>query len=138
METRVVVADSARARIFTSHTVLNQLEEVEGFAHPEAHWSNSDLSSDSAGKSVDQHGSLDAATSPKEHETEKFAHLLAQHLKAMHNQQHYDALVLVAPPHFLGLLHKQLPNPLGKLVSQTVDKDLTDRSVEEIIDHIRS
>ena len=77
METRVIVADSARARIFASHTVLNQLEELEGFAHPEAHWSNQDLASDSAGRSVDQHGALESATSPKVHESEKFAHLLA-------------------------------------------------------------
>jgi protein required for attachment to host cells len=111
---------------------------VEGFVHPEARWTNSDLSSDSAGRSVDQHGALESRTSPKEHEAEKFAHLLAEHLKDMHNQQHFEALVLIAPPHFLGLLHKQLPKPLDKLVSQTLDKDLTSCSIEKIIDAIHA
>ena len=138
METRVIVADGARARIFASHSVLNQLEEVEAFAHPEAHWSNQDIASDAAGKSVDQHGALEPATSPQEHETENFAHSLAEHLKDLHNQQHYEELVLVAPPHFLGLLQKQLPTPLDKLVSKTVKKDLTKLGVEEIIGYIRS
>ncbi len=32
METRVIVADNARARIFTSSTVIGRLEEVEAFA----------------------------------------------------------------------------------------------------------
>ena len=137
METRVIVADNARARIFASHSVLNHLEELEGFAHPEAHRSNRELTSDSAGRSVDQHGALEPATSPKAHEAENFARMLAQHLKDLHNQQHYEELVLIAPPKFLGLLNKQLPKPLDKRVSRTVDKDLTMRSIEEIIDYIR-
>jgi protein required for attachment to host cells len=138
METRVIVADSARARIFASHSALRHLEEVEGFAHPEAHKSNRDLASDSAGKSVDQHGALESATSPKAHEAENFARMLAQHLKDLHNQQHYEQLVLIAPPQFLGLLNKQLPKPLDKLVTKTVDKDLTTHSIEDIIGYIET
>ncbi len=138
METRVIVADNLRARIFSSHTVLNKLEEMEGFTHPEARWSNSDIASDVAGKSAEQQGALRSRTSPKEQEEKNFAHMLAQHLKQLHNQHHYESLVLIAPPHFLGLLHGQLPKPIDKLVTQTLGKDLTTCSVEEIIDHIRA
>lgn len=138
METRVIVADNVRARIFSSHTVLNKLEEMEGFAHPEGRWSNSDIASDVAGKSAEQQGAYRSKTSPKEHEAENFAHMLGQHLKHLHNQHHYESLVLIAPPKFLGLLHAQLPRPIDKLVTQTVDKDLTTCSVEQIIDHIRA
>ncbi len=138
METRVIVADNARARIFTSDSVISRLEEVEGFAHPEAHLSNIDLVGDASGKSVDQHGSLDPATSAREHEAESFAKLLARHLKEMHNQQHYDQLILIASPHFLGLLRKELPDPLDKLLTKTIDKDLTTADVEQIVDYIKS
>jgi protein required for attachment to host cells len=138
METRVIVADNARARIFASHTVLNHLEELEGFAHPEAHWTNQELATDSSGKSVDRRGALEPATSPREHEAEKFAHDLAHHLKDLHNQKHFEELVLIAPPRFLGMLQKHLQKPLDKLVSRTLGKDLTTCSVEEIIDYIRS
>jgi protein required for attachment to host cells len=138
METRVIVADSARARIFSSHGTLLQLEEIEGFAHPEAHLPNRELASDSAGKSKDQHGSLDQATSPRDNEAERFAQLLGQHLKDLHNIQHFEQLMLVAPPRFLGLLRKHLPKPLEQLVQQAVDKDLTRASTAEIIDCIRS
>ncbi len=138
METRVIVADNVRARIFSSHTVLNQLQEVDAFVHPEGRWSNGDIASDVAGKSHEQQGAFRSKTSPKEHEAENFAHLLAQHLKELHNEQHYESLVLIAPPRFLGLLHGQLPGPLDRLVTQTLDKDLTTCTVEEIIDNIRA
>ena len=68
METRVIVADNVRARIFGSHTVLNRLEEMEDYVHPEGRWSNSDIASDVAGKSTKQQGAFRSRTSPKEHE----------------------------------------------------------------------
>lgn len=138
METRVIVADNARARIFTSSSVISELEEVEGFVHPEAHLSNSDLVGDSAGKSVDQHGSLDPPTSAKAAEAQGFAKMLGKHLKQLHNQQHFEQLILIAPPGFLGMLRKELASPLDRLVSLSIDKDLTAATVEQIIDYIKS
>jgi protein required for attachment to host cells len=138
METRVIVANTARARIFVSHDVLNHLVEVEDFVHAEARLSNRDLVSDAAGKSRDPRGSYDPATSPTEHETANFALLLARRLKDMHNDQHFDQLILIAPPAFLGLLRKNLQKPLDKLVERTIDKDLTTAGIEDIIDYIRA
>lgn len=138
METRVIVANTARARIFVSHDVLNHLVEEEDFVHTEARLSNRDLVSDAAGKSRDPRGSYDPATSPTEHETANFALLLARRLKEMHNDQHFDQLILIAPPAFLGLLRKNLQKPLDKLVERTIDKDLTTAGIEDIIDYIRA
>jgi protein required for attachment to host cells len=64
--------------------------------------------------------------------------MLARHLKELHNQRHYENLILIAPPRFLGMLRKELPSPLDQLVTSTIDKDLTTASVEDIIDHIKS
>jgi protein required for attachment to host cells len=36
------------------------------------------------------------------------------------------------------MLRKELSSPLDKLVTSTIDKDLTTASVDEIIDHIKS
>ena len=138
MDTRVIVADNARARIFSSHSVIKHLEEIEGFAHPEARLSNRELVRDTSGKSVDQHGSLDPATSPNDHEEQDFARLLGKHLKDLHNQQHFDQLILIASPKFLGVLRKALPGPLDQLVTRSIDKDLTTASVEQIIDYIKT
>jgi protein required for attachment to host cells len=138
METRVIVANNARARIFVSHDVLNHLVEEEGFVHEEAHLSNRDLVSDAAGKTRDSHGSFDSETSPKEHEAENFAVLLARRLKEMHNERHFDQLILIAPPAFLGLLRKHLHKPLDKLVERTIHKDLSTAAIDDIIDSIRA
>jgi protein required for attachment to host cells len=138
METRVIVANNARARIFVSHDVLNHLVEEEGFVHEEAHLSNRDLVSDAASKSRDPHGSFDPETSPTEHEAANFAILLARRLKEMHNERHFDQLILIAPPAFLGLLRKNLHKPLDKLVERTIHKDLTTAGIDDIIDYIRA
>lgn len=137
METRVIVADNARARIFASHTLINHLKEQEAFVHGEARLSNGDLVGDSSGKSVDQHGSLDPATTAKDHEAQNFAKMLARHLKELHNQRHYENLILIAPPRFLGMLRKELPSPLDQLVTSTIAKDLTTASIEDIIGYIK-
>ena len=138
MGTRVIVADNARARIFEYHSGINQLQEQEAFVHSEARLSNRNLVGDSSGKSVDQHGSLDPATTAKEHEAQNFAKMLARHLKELHNQRHYENLILIAPPRFLGMLRKELPGPLDQLVTSTIDKDLTKAGIEDIIAYIKS
>ena len=64
--------------------------------------------------------------------------MLGRHLKDLYNAGHFEQLMLVAPPRFLGLLRNQLPRPLDQLVEVAVDKDMSEASVEEIIDCIRS
>ncbi len=133
MGTRVVVADNTRARVFSAPDSLRRLVEQEGFIHSEAHLSNQELVSDAAGRSRDLHGTLDPATSAKDHQRHRFAKGLAKHLKAQYEQSHFDRLVLVAPPKFLGMLHKELPKPVDQLVVATVGKNLTGASEEELV-----
>ena len=137
MKTRIVVADNSRARIFSSNIRFSELSEEEDFVHNSAHLLNQELVADAAGKSVDQHGSLDPASSAKQHELETFAKSLARHLKELHNNDHYETLVLVAPPKFLGLLRGELHSPLDKLVSKTIDKDLTQSNIDELIVYLK-
>jgi len=136
METRVIVADNNRARIFSSDSTLKNIEEIEDFVHTAAHLSNQELVDDVAGESVDHHGSLDPASSAKDHEEKMFAKSLGKHLKELYNQQHYEQLILIAPPKFLGLLRNELPGVLEKLVTRTINKDLTLSSVEELLDYL--
>jgi protein required for attachment to host cells len=137
MNTRIVVADNSRARVFSSYPNFSELDEQEDFVHNAARFLNQELVADAAGKSVDQHGSLDPATSAKAHEEEIFAKSLAKHLKELHNRDHYKKLVLVAPPKFLGLLRRELHRTLDKLVTKTIDKDLTLCSVDELIEYLK-
>ncbi|WOJ93610.1 host attachment protein [Congregibacter variabilis] len=137
METCVIVANNARARIFVSHNIYKHLSEQEDFVHSEARLSNRELASDAAGKSRDPHGSYDPATSPTAHEAESFALLLTRRLKELHNERHFEQLILIAPPAFLGLLRKNLRKPLDKLIQRSIDKDLTTAGIEELLDYLR-
>lgn len=80
---------------------------------------------------------MQSKTSPKEVEFEHCAYELAQVLHNGHGQQAYARLVLVAPPHLLGLLRKTLNHTVSKRVAETVDKDylhLSDQKLHARLD----
>lgn len=132
----VVVADAARARIFSLENASGQLEPVEQLLSPEARLHERDLSSDRPGRSFDSYGSgrhsTETATSAKEQIAASFAKELAKHLKAGCNDRAYSRLVIVAEPQFLGRLNKTLSPEVEKLVSLKIDKDLTKETEQQI------
>jgi protein required for attachment to host cells len=65
------------------------------------------------------------STSPKEHEAELFAKELAQALEEGRASNSYRHLVLVATPHFHGLLNSQLDEKTRAMVVTDINKDLT-------------
>ncbi len=75
---------------------------------------------------------MEPPTSPKDVETERFARELAGHLEASAGKNEFDALVLVAPPHFLGVLHGSLDKSTAKRLQASIDKDLSMLTDEEI------
>jgi protein required for attachment to host cells len=54
----------------------------------------------------------------------RFAELLAHYLEEALGTNAFDALVLVAPPHFLGMLHGTLAKQTAKHLKATINKDL--------------
>ncbi|MBM2830763.1 MAG: host cell attachment-required protein, partial [Gammaproteobacteria bacterium] len=118
MNTFVIVADAGRARIFKTETNLGNLTESEDFIHSESRLTNRELGADVPGRSPNQQGSLEPRTFPKEHEEQTFAKQLGKHLKEIHNKRHFDELILVASPKFLGMLRNELHAPLDKLVTR--------------------
>lgn len=132
----VIVADSARARIFSVENASGQLEPVEQLLSPEARLHERDLSSDRPGRSFDSFGSgrhsTDTATSAKDQIASNFAKEVAQHLKAGVDDRSFGRLVIIAEPQFLGLLNKSLPTAVEKLVSLRIDKDLTKEPEQKI------
>ncbi|HEV8378548.1 MAG TPA: host attachment protein, partial [Tepidisphaeraceae bacterium] len=63
-------------------------------------------------------------TTHKELQAIEFARVLDDYLRHAAQQEKFDSLVLVAPPHFLGLLRAELNPALASLISTTVPKDL--------------
>ena len=98
----IVVAESARARIFSMSRVEKGLKEIDDFSHPASRLHDSELTSDLPGRTFDSHGSgrhaMEQATVPKKRESHIFAAEIARHLERGRVEGRFEALVLVAPP----------------------------------------
>ena len=130
----IVVADAARARIYTAGTLHRDpiaLTHVEDFLHPESRQKHGELlDSDRSG---DVHGD-----SP---ERDLKGHMMQQFAKTLleASRKHYDAhacqaLCMVAPPAFLGVLQKQLACRPQEL--HTLDKDYTHCDAQALSKHL--
>lgn len=131
--TWILVADASRARLFAT-TEEDTYEEIQGFEHPDSRARVRELMADAngrkpGGQAVTTHpagiGRPGAApdTNAKEVEHLKFAGELCDVLKQGLNEHSYDSLILVAPPHFLGLLRDKLDPQVEKHLEGHVDKD---------------
>jgi protein required for attachment to host cells len=126
----VLVCDSAKARFFEVGGPDSSWQLVSEVSHEESRSKASDLVSDhsgtrsSEGRSV-HHNALAPASSPKEVEHARFAHSLGQTLDQAMRSARFRRWVLVAPPHFLGLMKRELTPELQRHLLATVDREMT-------------
>ena len=131
----VVVADTSRARIFSVENAFSPLVEIQTLDHPEARLHTGDLISDrpgrdrSAGPRSHDVGHIDEA---KHDEAVRFASQVCATLESGRAQGHFNKLHVIAAPSFLGLLRKQRPQPLQRLVATEIPKNLTTQNIETI------
>lgn len=135
MTTYIVVADAARARIFTRDFL--HLKEKESLVHAEGRLHEGDLITDSAGADVHESMSSSSRSSAEggaalKHENELFAKEVAQCLYNARVNNSMEKLIIVAPPKFLGLLREKLDAPTQKRVLHTLSKDLSKASLNDI------
>lgn len=135
MTTYIVVADAARARIFTRDALT--LEEKESLVHAEGRLHEGDLITDGRGADVHESMSTTSRSSGEEgsasqHENELFAKEVAQRLYSARTGNQISKLVLVAPPKFLGLLREKIDATTQKLIIHTLSKDLTKAKLANI------
>ncbi len=126
----ILVSDASRAVLYSTEKRGDDWTVVGSYFHPESRQKNSELTPTEPGHSLKSKGSarhtvLEAETSPKEAEMEHFALLLADVLADGAMQHSYDSWVLVAPPHFLGLLRDRLSTESKKRLTTSVNKDYT-------------
>ena len=136
----IVVADAARARIFSAESPIAPLVPLEQFVCPQARLHERDMASDRPGRSFDSTGAgrhgTDAPTSPKEHEAVRFAKTVAEYLERGRVDNSYNCLILVAEPHFLGLIRKAIKPETAKMVTNEIDKDLSKFDRKDISEHL--
>jgi protein required for attachment to host cells len=121
-----LVADSSRARLFSTVEGDHHIKEIASFANPEGRSQDGELASYDAG--------ISARVAPRsgpqqpsalEHRVEMFAKELARYLEQARTERRYGALYLVAAPEFLGLLRQNLDKDVEALVVEQIDKDIS-------------
>lgn len=136
MSTWILVAESSRAKLFSSVDRSEPPTEIKAFAHPEGRLPERELVSDTSGfdgGSVGQaHHLMQKKVSARDVEAEKFARELAGHLDDARVHRRFDRLVLMAPPNFLGRLRNCLDKEVTSMVTKEIDKNLVQQSAEVI------
>ena len=134
MTTYIVVADAARARLFTRDALT--LQEQESLVHAEGRLHEGDLVTDNG---ADVHESMSTTSrssggenTASQHQAELFAKQVAERLYQARVDNTLEKLILVAPPKFLGLLRDKLDGPTTKRVIHSLSKDLSKASVGDI------
>ncbi|WP_414673320.1 host attachment protein [Marinobacter nauticus] len=69
-------------------------------------------------------------------EEQRFAAQLSEQLEKARHEGHFDNLVLIAPPEFLGVLRHQLSKDCMAAVVKSIDKDLVRQETDSIIEHL--
>jgi len=136
----IVVADEARARILSTDKSTEPLVAIDELTSPEASMAEQDLVSDKPGRSFDSSGqgrhAMGGKTDPKQQYAIRFAKELADNLEKNRQKKAYIKLIVVAAPHFLGLLRKGLSHGVSELVSLEVDKNLTMQEPQKIREYL--
>ena len=114
MTTYIVVADAARARIFTRDAL--ELAEQESMVHAAGRLHEGDLITDRRGADVHESTSTTSRSSGEEgaasrHENELFAKEVAQRLYTARVDNRMEKLIMVAPPSFSGCCGKSSTTP---------------------------
>jgi protein required for attachment to host cells len=136
----VLVADSARARLFQTAGPRGPLQERTDLVMPQSRLQEQDLVSDRPGRSFDRMGegrhAMEPRTPAKEVESDRFAARIAALLESERQKSAYARLVLVAPPAFLGQLRDALSEQVRTLVFTELDKDLVQHGADDIREHL--
>lgn len=133
----IVVAHRAGARIFERRSAPREFVLVSEHENADARLKNAQLESDRPGMARGQGGhAMNAKHSSHEQVAVKFAGQLAEVLRTARNEHRIDRIVLMAEPHFLGVLRSALDDVTRSLVIETVAKDLGALSLTQTRDYL--
>lgn len=139
---QVIVANSSEAKMYQTSELGQPLNLVEEYSHPESREKGIDLVSDRPGRYKARMGLGRGAYSeayPKEVEADRFARELAECLNGINDYQ-YDDLVVIAPPHFNGLLNKHYSRNVRSKIKHVIEKDYTktpERRLQNILHDLK-
>ena len=138
--TWIVVANASMAIVYCNDGPNKGLTKVKVLEHAASREKGADLASDRPGHSQSRgngHGAYNPAKTPKEVKAERFALALARELDHGRTRNAYQRLILVASPHFMGLLNHQLDAHVRQMISDSIEKDYTKLTEKELAGHLQ-
>ncbi len=132
----VTVASSFEANIYSATHIRGELSKIHEMYCDEARLHEQELNSDRPGRAFDSFGKgrheTSSPSSSKQQLSRKFAREISHYLDKARASSKLKQLILIAEPHFLGVLRASMGKELGKIVIQKISKDLTRQSVASI------
>ncbi|HKT32265.1 MAG TPA: host attachment protein [Gammaproteobacteria bacterium] len=135
----VLVADSARARLFSWKRGIPQLQEIDDWVNAEARLPERALASDRQGRGFNrQRGSRTAlgSTNLQRNSAQKFALRVGRRLAAESNARRAARLFVFAEAEFLGLLRTALRSRRPGLPVRGFAKNLTRATPQRIREYL--
>jgi len=130
--TWIVLANSARARVFEREAQNGHLIELLDLVHPQSREKASELTSDHEGHAQKAHGdpghagtAFEPHTTPHRKEQAAFAAEISRHLEVAATAGRYGDVALIASDPFLGELKAQLGSATRRFLGATVAHDFT-------------
>lgn len=144
--TWILIADAGRARVLESLGFGKGARPVDGFASESnlpstTHEMVADRQSRSQESSSPTRHAIEPRTDPREQLKRHYLEMLADDLDRRLQANEYEKLIVVAPPHALGVLRAAFSDRVKGVVTAELAKDLTKTPDSELgshlADHIR-
>ena len=139
----ILIADAARAKLYSTKGYRHPLQLVRQVEHPEGRAKPQELVTDDAGKysrtgRTGMPSTWATSNPPDVVEEQRFAHQLAEILETGLAKREYDSAAIVAPAKMLGFLRLAASPQVHKHLAKTIAKDLTIVKERELPEQLAS
>jgi protein required for attachment to host cells len=138
----LINANTNQCRIYDYQKKPAQITLIKELSNPAARLKASvDLTSDKPGHYQGMgsvRGAYSPHTDPKENEIDHFARDVARELDHGRNTNLYKEIILIAPPHMIGLLNLHTDKHVKELVIDSIHNDLIYMKDHELLDFIKN
>lgn len=137
----VINTNTNTCRIYHYNNQPTKLILLKEISQPENKLRSGELTSDrpghyKAGQSA--RGAYSPHMEAKEIEIDNFSQEIARELNKERVNHHYDELIIIAPPHMIGLLLQHINKHVKDLIINTIKKDLLNLTDNELLDFLKS
>ncbi len=142
VRTWILIADGARARIVLNDGPGHGVKALPGHVFESEVPAGREIMADRQGRSFESSGdgrhAMEPPSDPRRLKKQSFAGELAVHLHEACLRKEFDRLIVVAPAVTLGDLRKAMTDPVRKVLTAELSKDLTHLPNGDLPKHLES